>query len=248
MALAWRSSCITDVGRVRSNNEDAFLEKPELGLWLVADGMGGHAAGDVASQIVVGSLDDVLQVSSLSELSFVVKSKLGYANRRILREAQERPGNVVMGATVIALIARDDACCCLWAGDSRAYLLRARELSQLTRDHSVVESLIGSGQLRREDASNHPQAEVITRAVGAEDELNLDEQCYNLEEGDIILLCSDGLNKEMPDQEIAQVLSENDYKSAAAILIETSLERGARDNVTVAVVEFLAEEDTTVSL
>ncbi len=184
MALAWRSACITDVGRVRSNNEDAFLEKPELGLWLVADGMGGHAAGDVASQIVVGSFDDVLQVSSLSELSFVVKSKLGDANRRILREAQERPGNVVMGATVIALIARDDACCCLWAGDSRAYLLRERELSQLTRDHSVVESLIGSGQLRREDASNHPQAEVITRAVGAEDELNLDEQCYNLEEGD----------------------------------------------------------------
>ncbi len=248
MSLAWRSSCITDVGRVRTNNEDAYLEKPELGLWVVADGMGGHAAGDVASQIVVGSFDDVLQVSSLSELSFVVKSKLGDANRRILHEAQERPGNVVMGATVIALIAREDACCCLWAGDSRAYLLRERELSQLTRDHSIVESLIGSGELRREDASNHPQAEVITRAVGAEDELNLDEQCYNLEEGDIILLCSDGLNKEMPDQEIAQVLSENDYKSAAAILIETSLERGARDNVTVAVVEFLAEEDTTVSL
>ncbi len=248
MALAWRSSCITDVGRVRSNNEDAYLEKPKLGLWLVADGMGGHAAGDVASQIVVGSLDDVLQVDSLQELSFVVKSKLSDANRQILSEARERPGNVVMGATVVALIARDDVCCCLWAGDSRAYLLRERELSQLTRDHSVVESLIGSGQLRREDASNHPQAEAITRAVGAEDALNLDEQCYNLEEGDIILLCSDGLNKEMPDQEIAQVLSENDYKSAAALLIETSLDRGSRDNVTVAVVEFFAEEDTTVTM
>ena len=248
MALAWRSSCITDVGRVRSNNEDAYLENSALGLWIVADGMGGHAAGDVASQIVVGSFEDVLQVASLSELSFVVKSKLSDANSRILQEARDRPDNAVMGATVIALIARDDACCCLWAGDSRAYLLRARELSQLTRDHSIVEGLIGSGQLRREDASNHPQAEVITRAVGVEDELNLDEQCYNLEDGDTILLCSDGLNKEMQDQEIAQVLSDNDYKSAATILIETTLERGARDNVTVAVVEFLAEEDTTVTL
>ena len=183
MALAWQSSCRTDVGKVRNLNEDAVLEMSKIGLWLVADGMGGHAAGDVASRIVVESFDDVIQPGSLGELSYLVQTKLGIANRRIQNEAGQRPGNVVMGSTVVALIAQDNECCCLWAGDSRAYLLRDGEFSQLTRDHSVVEGLIDSGELLREDADDHPHANVITRAVGAEPELRLEEQCYRVNAG-----------------------------------------------------------------
>lgn len=248
MTLAWQSSCVTDVGRVRSLNEDAYLERSEIGLWLVADGMGGHSAGDVASGIIIESFADLLEPCSLGELSVVVKSKLGNANHRILEEVDRRPEVSVMGSTVVALITDGSQCCCLWAGDSRAYLFRDDKLTQLTRDHSIVEDLIAAGELAPEEAAAHPQANVITRAVGTGHDLYLDEQCYGLIEGDKILLCSDGLNKELEDDDIADILIHRDCRDAAETLISTTLERGARDNVTVAVVEFPYEEEPTVNL
>ena len=132
MTLAWQSSCGTDVGMVRSLNEDAFLERPELGLWIVADGMGGHSAGDIASRIIIESFGDLLAPCSLGELSFLVKSKLGNANRQIQEKVDQEPEISVMGSTVVALITDGSECCCLWAGDSRAYLFRDGELTQMT--------------------------------------------------------------------------------------------------------------------
>jgi serine/threonine protein phosphatase PrpC len=248
MTLAWQSSCGTDVGRVRSLNEDAFLERPELGLWLVADGMGGHSAGDIASRIIIESFGDLLAPCSLGELSVLVKSKLGNANRQIQEKIGQEPEISVMGSTVVALITDGSECCCLWAGDSRAYLFRDNQLTQMTRDHSLVEDLIAAGEIAREDAENHPQANVITRAVGTGQELHLEEKCYGLIEGDKILLCSDGLNKELLDDDIADILTQFDYQEAMKTLLATTLERGGRDNVTVAIVEFPYEEDPTVNL
>ncbi len=229
-------------------NEDAYLERSELGLWLVADGMGGHSAGDVASRIIVESFGDLLEPCSLGELSVVVKSKLGNANRLILQETEQQPEISVMGSTVVALITDGSQCCCLWAGDSRAYLFRDNRLAQITRDHSIVEGLVAAGEITQEEEAVHPQANVITRAVGTGPELNLEEKCYGLIEGDKILLCSDGLNKELEDHDIENILADRDCREAAETLIATTLERGARDNVTVAVVEFPYEEDPTINL
>ena len=237
-ALTWRSSGRTDVGRVRQVNEDAILERPEIGLWVVADGMGGHEAGDVASQTIIGAMRQVAAPQSVDHGAAQVRDLLQKANRWIREEAARRGAQAMMGSTVVALVAHGGGFICLWAGDSRAYLLRGGALSQITRDHSAVEDLIASGSLRREDAADHPHANVITRAVGAQDHLDLDEIGYELGHGDRIVLCSDGLNKEVTDAEIGAVVAGNGCADAVALLIETALSRGGRDNVTVAIVEF----------
>lgn len=247
MALEWYSASRTDVGKVRRVNEDALLERSDIGLWVVADGMGGHAAGDVASQIVVSAFEHLSSSSSLEALAFDVRERLDQANRTIRDEVRRR-GNATMGSTVVALLVHGNRCLCLWAGDSRAYLLRRGEFVQITRDHSIVEELIQAGELRPEDADGHPQANVITRAVGGDDELVVDEWLHEVEEGDRVLLCSDGLNKELDDTEIAVIVGDNDCDQATALLVDTALERGARDNVTVAVIEFPSERDPTVVL
>lgn len=248
MSLVWRSSCRTDVGKVRRLNEDGFVELPEIGVWLVADGMGGHAAGDVASGLIVESFEHLRTPGTVEELAYDVRIRLYEANRKIREHAQRRGPGATMGSTVVTFLARDRHCVCQWAGDSRAYLMRGGNLTQITRDHSAVEDLIEAGELRREDAADHPQANVITRAVGVAEQLMLDECVHEGEEGDTILLCSDGLNKELNDEEIAVIIDGHDYRDASRLLVETALHRGARDNVTVAVIESAAASDPTLVL
>ena len=238
MNYRWWSSCRTTPGIRRSVNEDAYLSLDEIGLWVVADGMGGHTRGDVASRIVIESLKDIKRPHSMDDFVTAVKGGLVLANRA-MRERMLRAGTgQVMGSTVVAFLVFRREWRCVWAGDSRAYLMRDGHLVQITHDHSVTQELIDRGELREEDAANHPAANRITRAVGAQDTLALDEYASMLRDDDVILLCSDGLTKEVGDDEMAGVLATRDCDDASRDLLELCLARGARDNVTVAVIHF----------
>jgi serine/threonine protein phosphatase PrpC len=237
-ALQWTSSARTNVGCVRKINEDACLDSGKIGLWVVADGMGGHAAGDLASSSIVAALADIEAPDSLSQLVDAVEDRLFAVNRQLREEAARREGQMI-GSTVVALLAWRRHCVCLWAGDSRIYRLRAGRLEQLTRDHSQVEEMIDQGELLREDAASHPAANVITRAVGADDELFVDVALFDLEPGDRFLLCSDGLYKEISDEEFAIHLATMDAAQASQDLLSLALERGARDNVTIIVMQVM---------
>lgn len=234
-ALHWNSFGITNVGAVRKINEDAFLNRPDLGVWAVADGMGGHAAGDVASQIVVDRLAQLPANSGLSTLIDAAEDRLLEANRKLLTLAMRQKERTI-GSTVLALVARGRHAACLWAGDSRLYRIRGRHIEQMMQDHAMVEDLVASGLITREEAADHPQANRITRAIGAMPSLFMDIELFAIRPGDIYLLCSDGLYKELSNDEIIKTLNNNEQ--AVDKLIMFALERGARDNVTVVTVRF----------
>lgn len=232
----WESTAVTHPGNVRKVNQDACLARPELGLWLVADGMGGHSAGELASQSIVYALEQAHFSTRLSDNVKLVEDNLQAINRHLLIESSRRGEDTVIGSTAVALIAYRDISVLLWAGDSRAYRVRDGELQQLTRDHSQVEEMVQRGLLLREDAENHPLANIVTRAVGASDTLYVELISDIIQEGDIFLLCSDGLNKELNDTEIAKVLTQDmPVAEVCNALIEMTLSRGARDNVTAVV-------------
>jgi protein phosphatase len=255
MSYRWWSCCRTTTGRQRSVNEDAYLSLDELGLWLVADGMGGHARGDVASRLIVDAFEGLARPHSLDEFACEVKSRLALANQRMRAEAYGSGLDHLMGSTVVAFLVYKREWMCLWAGDSRAYLLRDGRLTQITSDHSVAEELVQRGELRRDQAASHPSANRITRAVGTQDNLLVDQYRSFLRDGDAVLLCSDGLIKEVSDDEVAAILDNYDCNEASEELVELTLERGARDNVTVAVIRFEAttgfgdhrQDDTAVN-
>ncbi|MGE0384697.1 MAG: PP2C family serine/threonine-protein phosphatase [Gammaproteobacteria bacterium] len=234
-SLGWHSATVTHVGNVRKLNEDSCLDRNDIGLWVVADGMGGHAAGDLASQLVVSTLAKVPEGNSLSEFVDAVEDAILYANSRLVNLSAET--QQTSGSTVVAFLAREQHGIMLWAGDSRLYRLRAGRLKQLTTDHSQVEYYVQKGMLTREQALNHPAANMVTRAVGAGPDLYLDVDVTDLMAGDRYLLCSDGLDKHVPDPDIAALLGMGDPQSAAQNLIDATLARGATDNVTVSVIE-----------
>jgi len=240
MSYRWWSCCRTTTGRQRRVNEDAYLNLDDLGLWLVADGMGGHTRGDVASRLIVEAFEGLTRPDSLENFAYQVKARLALANRRMRDEARAAGSDQLMGSTVVAFLVYKREWMCLWAGDSRAYLLRDGRLIQLTRDHSVAEELIQRGKLRRDQAVSHPSSNRITRAVGTQDQLVVDQYRSFLRDGDTVLLCSDGLTKEVSDDEVAAIIDDYDCDEASEELVELSLERGARDNVTVAVIRFEA--------
>lgn len=228
----------TDVGAVRKHNEDAYLCRPDLGLWAVADGAGGHEAGEVASGMIVAALDRIEPGLTAAELLPRVRTVMNETHQALLHEAGRRGPRAVIASTVVILILRDDHFACLWAGDSRAYLLRHGELTQITRDHSLVQALVDEGRLTAADAESHPQANVITRAVGADNpELELDKVIGRFERGDRFLLCSDGLSKTLPEAEIAALLGSADGAAPSELLISATLARQGNDNVTALVTE-----------
>ena len=226
------SAALSDVGAVRSLNEDSCLERPDIGLWVVADGMGGHDAGDQASRAIVQSLDGIAGPIGAAPLLASVRHQLHAVNDALRLETQQRGLRRGMGSTVVVLLARGEHYCCLWAGDSRIYRLRNGFLTQLTRDHSYVQELVDRGLLTPREARDHPQANIITRAVGTEDDLQLDKVHDRTHPHDVFLLCSDGLTRELTDPEIAEILSRDDPPRAVRSLISAAIERGAGDNVT----------------
>lgn len=235
--IHWSHGNRTDVGSVRQNNEDALFAKPEIGLWAVADGMGGHEVGDVASRMIVEALDLIEPSPRLSDFVDVVEQALVDVNRQIIDYADVMFDSATMGSTLVALIIRGRVGICLWAGDSRLYRMRNQQLTQLTRDHSHVQDLLEAGEISEDEAVNHPHGNVITRAVGVEEDGLIDINVFNTQIGDTFLLCSDGLYNTVSDEQIVQLLIENDPEQAANKLVEASLANGAPDNVTVIVVK-----------
>jgi len=233
--VTWRSALRSDVGKVRKLNEDSGLERPENRLWCVADGMGGHSAGDLASQMIVNSLAKVKSATQLSEhVDFVEHSILGVNNRlHELSSAQ----NQTSGSTVVVLLGGEHHAVFMWAGDSRLYRLRNSHLEQLTTDHTQAELYVEQGLITREAAADHPSGNMVTRAVGASGNLFLDIDIVALAPGDRFLLCSDGLDKHVSDPEIETVMQQGDPESVVDQLVETTLARGASDNVTVCAVD-----------
>lgn len=235
--IHWSCGDRTDVGRVREINEDALLVKPDIGLWAVADGMGGHEVGDVASRMIVEALALVEPAAALSDFVDVVEQALVDVNRQIIDYADVMFDSATMGSTLVALVIRGRVGVCLWAGDSRLYRMRNHQLTQLTRDHSHVQDLLEAGEISEEEAVNHPHGNVITRAVGVEEDGLIDINVFNTQIGDTFVLCSDGLYNTVDDEQIMQTLSENDAEQAAQQLVQASLANGAPDNVTVIVVK-----------
>jgi len=229
------SSARSDAGRVREINEDACLDQPDAGRWAVADGMGGHAVGDLASRTVIDALSQLAAPRSIRTLIADTRTRLQRANQQLRDEAARRQVQRI-GSTVVVLLACDRFCGYVWAGDSRIYLYRSGQLRQLTRDHSQVAQLRSLGVITEEEAQHHPAQHMITRAVGATDVLELDDDAIEVADGDVFLLCSDGLSNELSDDEIADVLTAQ-RENACGELVELALARGGRDNITAVVVE-----------
>jgi protein phosphatase len=234
--FVWTSASASDVGHVRQINEDACLDMPRRGLWVVADGMGGHDAGDVASRMVVDALAALDAPANLGQFIAAARDALQTVNQQLRNEAALRRVRTI-GATVSACLASERRCTLLWAGDSRVYLYRDARLQQITRDHTQAEVLIAQGYLTAEEARHHPAHHLITRAVGAAKWLEIDETHVDLRDGDIFLMCSDGLTNEVDDANIGLALmrAAGDCDAAAHALVDLALSHGARDNVTVVV-------------
>ncbi len=239
----------TDVGRRRKINEDSFLVSPETSLYAVCDGMGGHNAGEVASRMTVETISAFVERSAVEKeitwpwgldanLSFDanrLKTAIRLANARVFQAADNREDLTGMGTTVVAILLSGDHMTIGSAGDSRCYLARGGELKQLTRDDSWVSAALGEGILNSDDVEHHPLRNVITKAVGARDTIDLDVVEHELQPGDVVLLCSDGLHGMIGDADIARILvpPPESLEQASARLVDAANDAGGRDNVTV---------------
>ena len=243
--LAFDSAERTHVGCVRKLNEDRVLSRPDVGLWAVADGMGGHQAGDLASGMLVQALAGIELLGSGYAFLEEVQESVQRVNRTLVAHARlARPGTVI-GSTLVVLLAYDGHFACLWAGDSRAYRLRGGRLEQITRDHSMVQELIDSGALKRSDAAGYGRSNVITRAVGVNDRLALDVVSGPIERDDLFLLCSDGLTGMLSDGEIADELVRTGVEAVDTLLAAT-LDRRAKDNVSLIAIRAADPPDDTL--
>ena len=227
----------THVGCRRKVNEDSLAVRTDRGLWAVADGMGGHEAGDIASAKVTEALLRLPVVYGLDNLVEVAIDALKRINAELIALAGSNDIKRAIGSTVVGLAIAGGEFRCFWAGDSRAYLVRDGQIVQISRDHSMVQELVDAGMLDPDDAEHHPNANIITRAVGVNELLRVDTAQGETMTGDQFLLASDGLTRLVDNQELAAILSSRSPAAAADLLIETSLERGAPDNVTVIIIK-----------
>ena len=235
--LSWISYGKTDVGKARKLNEDSMLVRPDVGMWAVADGMGGHEAGDVASQMVVSTLNEIQLGSSLEKYINDIEDALVNVNKKLIEIAHQGEKPTTCGSTVVVMLAYEKYCAFLWAGDSRLYRIRDNKIIQLTTDHSQVQLYIEQGLISKEEAESHPHANMITRAVGATEDFVLDVDMQEMEKGDRYLLCSDGLTKHIPDLDFEKMLAKGDVEKKCSELIDLTLARGAKDNVTAVLVD-----------
>ena len=225
--LAYRSAAASSAGRVRRINQDCFIEHPQSGLWAVADGVGGHRDGDAASRMVCDAFADFLQTGSFDDTIQAVGDRMGEVNTQLVRSTAASLRGDASSSTVVVLLVRGSRCAVLWAGDSRAYRWRDGRFIQLTRDHSVDQS--------------GGESHAITRAVGAQRQLELDVLRDEVRPGDRFLLCSDGLTRVLTDARLGAALDGQDPTAAVQLLIQATLEGGAPDNVTALIVEATVE-------
>jgi protein phosphatase len=232
----FETGAATHVGRVRQRNEDSYLARPAMGIWAVADGMGGHADGDIASQTLIRALEAIGQPTSATALLDLLEASIAQVNGR-LRELGQQRGDVI-GTTLAVLLARDGHYACIWSGDSRIYLIRDGDIVQLSRDHTEVEDLLSEGSITDEEARNWAGRNGITRAIGVYDEPELEMTSGPLKPGDAFVICSDGLTNHVRKDEILGCVIASPAQPACDELIALTLERGALDNVTVIVARY----------
>jgi serine/threonine-protein phosphatase Stp1 len=242
--VRYNAMALTHEGCVRTANEDSHLEREDVGLWMVADGMGGHQNGKWASYVVTQAVEETPLEGEFAADIDKLEAALIRANQTIY-DASEQAG-ARMGSTAATLYIDGWRYACLWAGDSRIYLLRDGLLSQVTHDHTQVQELVDRDALTPEEAREHPMSHVITRAVGVDRDFGPDVKADDLKAGDIFLLCSDGLTGQVTDTEIGQHLAGLGARAACRALLDLALDRGAPDNVTVITVA--CEEMTALIL
>jgi PPM family protein phosphatase len=240
-----QTASMTDTGRKRRHNEDAFVVEPPL--FAVADGMGGAQAGELASGLAAAALKDVQEPGGGEER---VDELIQQANRRVYERQSQDASASGMGTTMTVALVEDGRVVIGHVGDSRAYLLRGRSLEQLTEDHSLVAELVRSGKLSPEEAEDHPQRSVITRALGTDPDVDVDTFSVETEPGDLFLICSDGLTSMVDDESIRAELTRHrsDLKSAAKALVRAANNGGGEDNITVVFFEIDGPVEHTVEL
>jgi serine/threonine protein phosphatase PrpC len=231
----------TDQGRVRTSNEDCYVANPNTGLFLVADGMGGHAAGEIASRVAATAMDDTVALKGAATETPAELLRLATmeANCRVLEAQRKDHALAGMGSTLTALLIRGSRYCIAHVGDSRAYRLRGGTLQQLTRDHSLVWHLYENGVLGKADLAKHPQKNLITRSIGSHSQVEIDIEEGEGRAGDIYLLCSDGLTDGVSDEGICELLiaAQKTPQEMADDLVNAANEAGGPDNITVVVVK-----------
>ena len=239
MLRAWG---MKDVGRCRDINQDyIFLSEEPMGnlpnLFLVADGMGGHRAGDLASEYTVSRVCEAV-TKSMQKIPFqILKGAFQYANQKLIEKAGESPAYAGMGTTLVAVTVQDDTAYVANVGDSRLYKIGGT-IEQITEDHSLVEEMVRMGEISKEEARNHPEKNIITRAIGVTETVEPDYFDTKLEKGECLLLCSDGLSNMIEDAQIREILGRRrDLRSGAEELVKTANENGGRDNISVVLVE-----------
>lgn len=230
---AWHSAARTEQGKGRARNEDAFLDRGQSGCWAVADGMGGHGAGHVASRSVVDSLAALPGEGNLDQRIDAVRRCLQRLNRRL----SDCDAHDVMGSTVMVLLLDDRRAACLWAGDSRCYLWRGQRLYQLSQDHSLLRQLMEEQRMSQEQAQAHPDARALTRAVGAGHSLRLEVLELSTRPGDVFLLCSDGVYQGLSHAELGNALGRGTPNQVLDQLFAAALRGPCRDDLTAVVVQ-----------
>ncbi|MDJ0656473.1 MAG: protein phosphatase 2C domain-containing protein [Xanthomonadales bacterium] len=241
--LSWVSDGWTEIGPQRSHNEDALLERRDMLLWAVADGMGGHSAGEVASGRIVDQLSACALSERLGQCRLKVEAALHRCHDGLAEYARQNTLGIV-GSTAVVLVARGNYCCVLWVGDSRAYRLRNGRLSMLTRDHSHVFELMDQGYITAQQAEHHPQANAVTRAVGGSSPLRVDSLTFEVQPDDRFLLCSDGLSGSVVAGEMKAILaSSQDHPGQQ--LVTKAVQNNTPDNVTAVVITACRQDIAT---
>lgn len=235
-------SSATSVGKIRAVNEDSFFVS-EIGnsgatLAVVADGMGGHNAGEVASAETVNTLKDSIVETDIPTKDLLLQA-IDCANNSVYKMSKNTPALHGMGTTVTACVISGDKVTAAQVGDSRLYLIRDNKITQITKDHSLVEMLVESGEITKEDAKHHPQKNVITRAIGTNSSVETDIYEFSLKKEDVLLLCSDGLVNMVEDEKILSIVTDSaEFSTLANVLVKEAELAGGHDNITVVLIKF----------
>ena len=229
------SNGVTDTGRVRDKNEDSILVHADENVWIVADGMGGHHAGDFASQTITNNLSLFKQHASLDDSILLLEENILNSNSIIRKKSFKLGRSATIGSTVVCVYIWNNLLFTFWAGDSRLYRYRDGKLERLTEDHSYVEELVRMGKIEAREAEEHPAANVVLKAVGIDDNLCLDFEYFEVEQDDIYIICSDGLYKDLEETEITPIIESNPENMAelSQSLLTASLDAGGTDNTSI---------------
>ncbi|MFI5303544.1 MAG: Stp1/IreP family PP2C-type Ser/Thr phosphatase [Nitrospiria bacterium] len=239
-------SAISDIGKVRKGNEDSWGVFQDISLCIVADGMGGHKAGDIASKLAVETIYQVLRERKHSDdlrfeqISHYLNDSIQKANLKIFEEGKKNPGQAGMGTTVVVTWIKNDNATIAYVGDSRAYLLRKNNLRQITSDHTLVNDYLTKGLLQLNEVDHHPLRHVLSRAVGPQEQVEADILCVPLQPGDILLLCTDGLSNMLSKDKMEDILnSPESIETKNQRLINQALDSGGSDNVTAMLIQYI---------